>query len=70
MYSLTLSLEIQLYLRSKLSSTSFQYSKISCGVMSMTERSSRNTQRMTVFVLPITESFVKSSQIISDCGVA
>ena len=70
MYSLTLSFEIHLYSRSSLSYRSFQYSKINCGVIRMTDIKSRKTQRMTVLVLLITESFVKSSQMMSDCGKA
>ena len=50
--------------------TSFQYSNISVGVINITEISIKNTHKMTVLVLLITESFVKSSHIISDCGNA
>lgn len=70
MYSLILYFEIHLYSRSSLSSTSSKYSKINCGVIKMTEIKSRKTQRMTVLVLLMTESFVKSSQMMSDYGKA
>lgn len=36
------------------------------GVIKTTERIRRKTQRMTVFVVLMTESFVKSSQMMSD----
>ena len=43
---------------------------ISTGVTKTTEMRMRNTQRMTVFVVLMTESFVKSSQMMSDYGNA
>ncbi len=66
MYSLMVSLLINLYCKSNPSSIFYQYSIIRTGVTKTTEIKMRKTHRITVLVVLITESFVKSSQIMSD----
>ena len=66
MYSFTASFVIHSYSKLRPSSSLCQYSMIKTGVMSTTEISKRKTQRITVLVVPMTESFVKSSQMMSD----
>lgn len=70
MYSLTVSWVMKLYWRSNFYSIFCQYSMMITGVIKTTERIRRKTHRMTVFVVLITESFVKSSQMMSDWGNA
>ena len=55
---------------SYLSRISFPRLTIIIGVIRTTDKSMRNTQRIKVFVPLMTESFVKSSQIMSDYGNA
>jgi len=66
-YSLIVSWLNHKYSRSIFSSSFLAYSVSKTGVTSTTEMRNKKTHRMTVFVEPMTESLVQSSQMMSAC---